>query len=264
MKRLLLVVLLVAGAAAAYWRYAGTPGEGAPAAGEREAPPPAWLKRLYSQNPKEVETATRELEQLGANALPMIQQALRDPHAEAETLKGALKAVGILGRTAAPLVNDVAEVLSEPALTAEAAVALSFMGRGAFGPLREALSSSDPIVRREALRSIGKLKERAPLEADVAVPLLIARLKDRDPGVRAVAATYLGIIHERPADAIPALIAALGDEDDEVRRAAAAALGSFEPALAAPALPALRKASSDRNPDVAREAGQTIVKLQAR
>ena len=82
--------------------------------------------------------------------------------------------------------------------------------------------------------------------------------------MRAVAATYLGIIHELPADAVPALTAGLTDPDSEVRRASAAALGSFDPADAAPALPALRKASRDRTDDVAREAGQTLVKLQQR
>ena len=81
------------------------------------------------------------------------------------------------------------------------------------------------------------------------------------PSVRAVAATYLGIIHEGADTAVPALVEALSDPDPEVRRTSAAALGSFEQA-AAPALPALRKAAVDRNEDVAREAGLAIVKIQ--
>ena len=56
-------------------------------------------------------------------------------------------------------------MLTEPGLTAEAAIALSYMGPDAFGPLRDGLWHDDPIVRRESLRSIGKLKERAPLDA---------------------------------------------------------------------------------------------------
>ncbi len=264
MKRLLIALVVVACAGAAAWQYRRSQAEPVSTVAPPPTPSPEWLKRLYSQNPKEVEEATRELEQLGVGALPIIQQTLRDDHSEAETLKAALKAAGLLGRRASPIVSDVADVLAEPALTVEAALALSFMGPAALPPLRQALSSKDPIVRREALRSIGKLKERAPLDGDVVVPLLVARLKDADPGVRAVAATYVGIIHERPAESIPALIAGLADQDPEVRRAAAAALGSFEPAVAAPALPALRKASGDRNPDVAREAGQTIVKLQTK
>jgi HEAT repeat protein len=76
-----------------------------------------------------------------------------------------------------------------------------------------------------------------------------------------VAATYLGIIHEGADRAVPALSEGLADPDPEVRRASAAALGSFG-AEAAPALAALKKAASDRNDDVAREAGRSIVKLQ--
>jgi HEAT repeat protein len=146
-------------------------------------------------------------------------------------------------------------------LTADAALALSFMGRGAFGPLRDALGSEDPVVRREALRSIGKLKERAPLDARAVVPLLIERAADADAGVRTVAATYLGIIHEGGVDAVNALMEGLKDAEADVRRAAAAALGSFA-ADAEPAVPALRKAAADADPDVAREAGVALVKLQ--
>jgi HEAT repeat protein len=135
------------------------------------------------------------------------------------------------------------------------------MGRTAFAPLREALRSDDPVVRREALRSIGKLKERAPLDARAVLPLLIGATADPDPGVRTVAATYLGIIHEGGSEAVRALIDALKDPEPDVRRAAASALGSFGPE-AAPAVPALRKAAGDADPDVAREAAVTLVKLQ--
>ena len=53
----------------------------------------------------------------------------------------------------------------------------------------------------------------------------------------------------------------LKDSEADVRRAAATALGSFA-ADAEPAVPALRKAAADADPDVAREAGVTLVKLQ--
>ena len=270
MKRLLLVILLGAavgaGAAAGFWKWRLSQRQ-APATAEVPQTRHAtaeWLNRLYSQNPRDAEAASREVVQLGPRALPVIQQTLHDPQAEAETLKAALKACGLLGRTSAPLVKDVAEVLAEPGLTAEAAVALSYMGPDALRPLRSALSNKDPIVRRESLRSIGKLRERAPLDASVVVPLLVNAMKDRDEGVRTVAATYLGIIHEGADTAVPALTAGLADSDAEVRRASAAALGSFDPALAAPALPALKKASTDSNPDVAREAGRAMVALKSK
>jgi HEAT repeat protein len=135
------------------------------------------------------------------------------------------------------------------------------MGPAALDPLQDGLAAPDPIVRRESLRSIGKLKERAPLDAATVTPLLIERMKDSDGSVRGVAATYLGIVRGDPGRAVPALIAGLSDEDPEVRRESATALAAFGDA-ALPAVPALRKAALDPNEDVAREAGRAVVKLQ--
>lgn len=228
-----------------------------------EAPPKedAWLDQLYSQNQVEAAEAARHVEKLGAAALPIIHATLQDPGADAQQVKAALKACAILGPIAAPAIGEVAESLPDPSLTAEAAIALSFMGRGAFRPLRDSLASEDPVVRRESLRSVGKLKERAPLDARAVIPLLVEAMKDPDAGVRTVAATYLGIIHEGGGGAVPALIDGLNDPEADVRRTSAAALGSFG-ADAVPAVPALRKAAVDKDPDVAREAGVTLVKLQ--
>ncbi|HVH56849.1 MAG TPA: HEAT repeat domain-containing protein [Vicinamibacterales bacterium] len=221
-----------------------------------------WLEHLHSQNPKVAEEAARQLKDLGASALPQIRRALQDPAADTATKKAALKAAGMLGTAASPAVADAAALLPDPELTEEAAVALSFLGRDAYAPLRLAASSEDPVVRREAVRSLGKLRERAPLDARAVVPLLLQGLTDTDPRVRTVAATYLGILHDDGPSVVPALIETLQDEDPEVRAAAATALGSFEP-QATLALPALRKAAGDRDENVAREAGLSIVKLQS-
>jgi HEAT repeat protein len=259
MRRLLVMVAaLLAGVGACYY----TRGLHEPPPSETAVEQPEkWLDDLYSQNPREVEAASEEVAALGARALPTIQSTLRDPDAEAERLKAALKACGIIGQASAPAIPEVAALLVEPGVTSEAAIALSYMGPDALPPLRDALTNSDPVVRREALRSIGKLKDRAPLELGVVLPLLVKGMSDSDSGVRAVGATYLGIIHAAEEQSVPALAKGLEDPDPEVRRASAAALAAFGSG-AEPALPALRKASTDRNEDVAREAGRTIVKLQ--
>jgi HEAT repeat protein len=260
--RVAAIVALIACGAGAVWYYRTVHPVMQPA-----APPPVdeetWIDHLYHANPAEVEAATRQVQELGPRALPLIHQTFQDPTASSARVKAALKACGILGPTAAPAIGEVAEQLPDPTLTAEAAVALSFMGPGAFGPLREALGSDDPVVRREALRSIGKLKDRAPLDSRAVLPLLIKGTSDADPGVRSVAATYLGIIHEGGSNAVEALVAALQDTDADVRRSAATALGSLG-TDAASAIPALRKAAADSDPDVAREAGVSLVKLQAK
>jgi HEAT repeat protein len=251
--------LLIGGAAWYYQSGRGSP-LGADEAGEVDD---QWLEDLYSQNPSEAAAAAKHVEELGEDAVPIIEATLQDSGADRERRKAALKAVTILGPIATPLIPLVTAELTEPDLTAEAAVALSFMGRQAFAPLRDALSSDDPVVRREALRSIGKLKDRAPLDARAVVPLLVRSMSDPDPGVRTVAATYLGIVHEGGAEPVKALIEALKDPAVEVRRAAATALGEFG-ADAAPAIPALRKSSTDPDEEVARESGRALVKLQGK
>jgi HEAT repeat protein len=261
--RVAAVLALIGAIVGLGWYYKTTHVAPPPAAASEPADENAWIDQLYTANPAEVEAATRQVQQLGPRALPLIHQTFQDPGASNARVKGALKACALLGPVAAPAIPEVAEQLADPTLTAEAALALSFMGRTAFGPLRGALASDDPVVRREALRSIGKLKERAPLDARAVVPLLIKHASDSDAGVRTVAVTYLGIIHEGGADAVDALTTALADSEVDVRRSAASALGSFGPD-AAPALPALKKAAGDPDPEVAREAGVSLVKLQGK
>jgi HEAT repeat protein len=219
------------------------------------------LKDLYSQNPREAQAATGRVAELGERAIPVIRATLRDPNADREKKKGALKACSLLEQRAAPVIPEVAAHLSGHEFTEEAAVALSFMGPAAFGPLRQAVSSPDPLVRQEALRSIGKLNARAGLNAKAVVPMLLTGLKDDHRGVRVVAATYLGILHDNAPASVPALIEALDDPDIQVRRASAEALGAFGPA-ANEAIPALRKAAAGEDPDLAREAGLSLIKLQ--
>ncbi|MEO8077111.1 MAG: HEAT repeat domain-containing protein [Acidobacteriota bacterium] len=262
MRRIIILAcLLVCGVVAGGWYYLRYRAPDAAVETAVPADENTWIDQLYSQNPTVSSAAAKYVEQLGPRALPMIHTTLQDPAATPEHVKAALKACGILGPAAASAIGEVAEQLPDPALTAEAAIALSFMGPEAFGPLRESLASDDPIVRREALRSIGKLKERAPLQSSAVVPLGVARMTDADPGIRSVAATYLGIIHEGGSDAVSALATGLQDPEVQVRLASATALGSFGPEAEA-ALPALRKAASDSDAEVAREAGVTLVKLQ--
>ena len=220
----------------------------------------SWLSDLYSQNPRDTAKGTATVERLGVRALPRIEATLRDPKAERNHRRAALRACAILAVAAEPAIPDVAAALAERDLAADAAVALSFMGPRALPPLQEALSSDDAMVRREALRSIGKLRFRAPLASNEVMPLVLDGMTDSDTGVRAVAATYLGIMHEEPEESVPLLTQGLEDPDPAVRRASAMALGSFG-SEAASALPALKKAAADQDPDMAREAGRAIVAI---
>lgn len=256
------MIVLVAGVVVAGgWYYLREHRAHTPTVAEIAPSNDPWVEQLYSSNPIDAQAAARKVEQLGPEALPVIHKILQDPNATPGQVKGALKACALLGPLSAPAIGEVAEQLPDPTVTADAAMALSFMGPGAFAPLKKSLSSDDAAIRREALRSIGKLKERAPLDSLEVVPLLIDAMSDADAGVRAVAATYLGIIHEGGTDAVTALLAGLKDQAPDVRRASATALGSFG-TDAERAIPDLRKAaSSDPDQDVAREAGVSLVKL---
>jgi HEAT repeat protein len=262
-RRFIAAVLFLgcAAGAAAWWLYRAGRLE---SFSLRDSPSVAadvnWLDHIYSLNPSIAEEARRQLKDQGASALPAIQETLRNPTASDDRKKAALRGCAVLGMGAAPALPEVAAHLTVPALTVDSAVALSFMGEAAFVPLRDALASEDPLVRRESLRAIGKLYERASLEPDGVIPLLLDGLGDADPSVRMVSATYLGIIHEGGMVVVPELIEMLHDEDAEVRTAAATALGSFG-AEAEIAVDALRKAKSDKDENVAREAGVSLVRL---
>ncbi len=190
----------------------------------------------------------------------MIRRTLQDPARDPAHRKAALKAAALLGARAAEAIPDVADALHEPAYAPEAALALSFMGSAAVPTIREAIKSDEAVVRREALRSLAKLRERASIDPQIVVPVLLESASDPDASVRNVAVTYLGIVRDSPEKEVTGLIKALGDSDAPVRQAAAEALSAYG-LLAEPATPALKKAASDPDDDVKREAGRTLVHL---
>jgi HEAT repeat protein len=254
-----LFVALLAGVGAAVWYYripdeAGRPIHAVARNDDR------WLDDLLSRMPRDVEAATADLEQRGTAALPLIRKTLQDPAGDPAHRKAALKAAAILGARAAEVIPDVANALQDPDYAPEAALALSFMGSAAVPTLRQAITSDEALVRREALRSLGKLRERASIDPQVVVPLLLTSLNDPDPAVRHVAVTYLGIVRDNPAEEVAGLIKALSDPEASVRQAAASAVAAYG-LLAEPAIPALRKAANDPDDDVKREAGRTLVHL---
>ena len=253
-----LFVALVAGVAAAVWYYRSAPTAAPVSVVVR--PDDRWLEDLQRGSPKDVESATAALEQRGTAAVPVIRAALQDPAADPARRKAALKAAAILGSRAVEALPDVADALEDPQFAPEAGMALSFMGSAAVEPLRVALEADEPIVRREALRALGKLRERASIDPQIVVPVLLESLKDADAAVRQVAVTYLGIVRDRPDEEVKGLIGALQDPQAEVRQAAALALSSYG-LDAEPAIPALTKASRDPDEDVQREAQRALVHI---
>ncbi len=255
-----LFLALVAGVAVAVWYYR------APQSGGGATTPfvirtdDRLIDDLQSRNPKDVDAATKGIEERGTAALPVIRRTLQDPSADAAHRKAALKACAILGVRAAEAIPDIATLLPQPDYTPEAALALSFMGSAALPTLRGAIDSDDPIVRREALRSLGKVRERAQIDPQLVIPALLKALEDPDTSVRETAVNYLGIVRDEPKKEVAALAKALGDDEASVRAAAATALAAYG-AGAEAAVPALKKASRDPDEDVQREAGRALVAI---
>jgi HEAT repeat protein len=255
-----LFVALVAGMGVAVWYYRAPHAGPVSIASVVPRNEDRWLDDLQSRSPKDVERATGDLEDRGTAALPVIRRTLQDPAAEAPRKKAALKGAAILGPRAAEAIPDVAQALGEPGYAPEAALALSFMGSAAVPTLRDAVKDDEAVVRREALRSLGKLRERASIDPQIVVPLLLDALGDPDASVRNVAVTYLGIVRDSPDKEVAGLIKALGDIEPEVRQAAAVALAAYG-TQAESAVPALRKAANDPDEEVKREAGRALVRL---
>jgi HEAT repeat protein len=254
-----LFVALVLGVLAVVWYYrAPNAGPVSVAMPRNDRGDDKWLDGLQSRTPKDVEAATAELEQRGTAALPLIRTTLGDASAPKARRNAALKAAAILGPRSVEALPEVTAALQQPEYAPEAALALSYMGSPAVAPLRAAISADDPVVRREALRSLGKLRERASIDPQVVVPMLLDGLKDPDPSVRGVAVIYLGIVRDNPEKEVAGLMTALRDDTPAVREAAAVALSAYG-AQAEPAVPALHKAESDPDDDVKREAGRALV-----
>jgi HEAT repeat protein len=254
-----LLIALVAGVAAAVWYYRDAPPARSVAVTLRNDD--AWLDDLQSRSPKEVEKGTAELEERGTAALPLIRRTLQDPAADPDRRKAALKAAAILGPRAAESLPEVAAALADPDFSPEAGLALSFMGSAAVPTLRGALDSDEPAVRREAVRALGKLRERASIDPQIVIPVLLTSLEDEDPSVRHVAVTYLGIVRDRPKEEVAGLVRALQDSEADVRQAAAQSISSYG-LDAEPASSALRAISArDPDEDVRREAARALVHL---
>ncbi len=118
------------------------------------------------------------------------------------------------------------------------ALAPASSGPGVWGAM--ALSSK---LDAERLAELGGRRQRDT--TSIAVPALIAALKDNDVEVRRAAASSLANLEDPRA--VPGLIDALKDSDKEVRVMAANALGNLEDPRAVPGLAAL---VSDRSSDV--------------
>jgi HEAT repeat protein len=133
-----------------------------------------------------------------------------------------------------------------------AAEALATMKEAAVGPLISALGTQDITLRMAAVKSLGELGDTR-----AAAPLLTVLKGDKEPEVRAMAASALAKIKHDAA--VEPLIDALKASDGTLRTAAVESLGEFADKRAVRPLIAVLK--EDGDPKIRHSAAQALVKM---
>jgi HEAT repeat protein len=109
-------------------------------------------------------------------------------------------------------------------------------------------------VRAAAANALGRMGPAAK----IAVPALLAALKDKEPGPRAAAAQAVGLVQAEPEDAMPLLVDALNDSDRNVRLAVMAGLAQYGPKAQRAAAGLGNLIAKDESPDVRKKAAETL------
>ncbi len=207
--------------------------------------------------------AAKDLGELGPaarDAVPALAAALNDPEPLVRiAAAGAIGRIGVLSpealavfktavRDVSPQVRDTATEASERLLaraTHEDVPALA-----------AALTSPEPLVRRAAIRVLGKVGSFSPETFAV----LKAAAKDESPDVRNTAAEATESLLDRDAEGdVLALVATSKGAEPFVRRAAARALGKVGSLFLTPkALAALEALANDKDADVRRAAKEAL------
>lgn len=198
------------------------------------------ILKLYSDHPREKNSAIGALARMGPKAepaIPFLVSMLEDRSAEEVLLASlhirkihvAAQAAGALAYLKRPAVEPLLAVLKDDRTSAWARThAVSALGRisdkRTAAPLIAALKDKDAGVRAAAARGLELMKDKRALKP------LIAALKDPDPSVQAAAANTLGRMRsaaEAVKEAVKPLAAALESKDQKVRWAAAGALAAI-------------------------------------
>jgi HEAT repeat protein len=210
----------------------------------REQPESLIAKRL-GQSPWDGHTAT-VVSLLGLAqykpAYPLLKSLVKDRSPGVRY--SAVIALGRLSVVVPEAVPELARLLPDKELGANAATALTMAGAAAMPAIIEAMNHPDSLVCNRAVYSLGGFD---PI--DVALPGLLAALEHKDTTIRKWG---LSVVIDMQGRAVSvgkdALVDTLGkrllDGDDEIRRSAVIALFNLKEA-AARARPMLKKAAAE-------------------
>lgn len=186
--------------------------------------PEEWIGILRRGTVQSRQLATDCLIRYGSRSVPGLIEVVRDPRAGAARLAAA-RALGGIGRDAAPAVEALVEAMADTGWDARdtAAEALGMIGaRGDLSvpALVASASDGDPILRMSCMRALGRMKASQP----EAIECLAAALDDSDGNVQAEAANALAAIGPSARAAVASLEKASRSETFVVAQAASEAL----------------------------------------
>lgn len=131
-------------------------------------------------------------------------------------------ALAALGPKALPALPRLEKMLGNEHTLRPASLAIAYMGPEGVHVLTNALSSTNPVIRRECMEALSSVQSGGA----VAIPVLIASLRDQDAMIQGRAALALAVIREEPSVAIPALTEML-TKTNSARHEAVMALGQY-------------------------------------
>lgn len=224
---------------------------------------PILIQCLEDRNVEVRLQAAGSLELLGSSAtgaVPALSRLL-----ETGSPKEKVRVAGALARIDPSSGPRVTSVLVEMARSSARGVsirldAIRLLGEQgpaarpeAMSVLVNLLADSNPDVRSGAGKVLGQM-------GSAAMPALLDCLKDRDRGIRYLAAEALGDIGPPAREAAPALIRLLKDRENAVRTSAETALLK----IGSPAVPALQHAlATEEDPEIRFKAGELLERIRS-
>ncbi|TAG19562.1 MAG: HEAT repeat domain-containing protein [Oscillatoriales cyanobacterium] len=211
------------------------------------------IKKLKSNDERELDTAISELGEIGEPAIPALIEALQD-----ENLQVRQSATEVLRQSGRPVIPALVKALtnSDVELRRRAAALLKKVSRSYWN------SSELSKVKTVVSQLIPLLQDSdAGVRSSAASSQLIPLLQDSDAGVRSSAASALGNIGAEAKTAVPQLVSLLQDSDEGVCSSAASALGKIgaEAKTAVPQLILLLQDSDSS--DVRKSAANALVSI---
>ena len=198
---------------------------GGVASAQEKAVPPQLLQAVKDADPAVRVKAIMGLSRLGAEAVPVMVEALKDE--EANVSSAAAYGLRLIKLEPTVLRESLRPFLADKSASVRQGVAgaLSRGGPEAIPLLLPLLQDEGFEVRRTTVQSLQSIVQKAPKAADDALPGLAKALKDEEPKVR------LAVVQALPRfgpKAVAVILAALSDADPKVRAYAAAALSPFK------------------------------------